>query len=166
MASLFNHFVGNLLEVQRHIEAQSLRGFHVDDQLEFRWLLHGQVGWFLALKNPSHIGAGEAEGSWKIGAVAHQATSFGEFAKMINCGKSNASHRRDQLFATTSEIGVGKDENRSSALSGKISEGGVELGILAGIRRYNSLAPSGGGRERRPWFRQPGSGYSDCSASR
>ena len=36
--SLFDHFVGNLLEMHWHFEAQRLGGLHIDNQLELRGL--------------------------------------------------------------------------------------------------------------------------------
>jgi hypothetical protein len=33
--SLFDHFVGEPLEMYRHLEAKRLRGVEVDDQIEF-----------------------------------------------------------------------------------------------------------------------------------
>ena len=48
---LFDHFVGGLLKVQGHVEAQSLGGPEIDDKLIFRWCLHRHVGRLLALED-------------------------------------------------------------------------------------------------------------------
>jgi hypothetical protein len=44
--TLFNHVVGELLNKQWHIEAERFGGLEVDDDLEFRRMLHGQIGGF------------------------------------------------------------------------------------------------------------------------
>src|SRR5262249_39889074 len=42
-ASLFDHLVGTGEQRGRHFEAKRLRGFEIDHQLEFGWLLDRQV---------------------------------------------------------------------------------------------------------------------------
>ena len=49
---LFNHLIGALLHLQRHIEAQSLRGLEVDHQLVLGRRLHWQVTRLLAFESP------------------------------------------------------------------------------------------------------------------
>jgi len=44
--SLFNHLVGATKQCERERDAERLSGLHVDDQLDFRRLLHRQVGGF------------------------------------------------------------------------------------------------------------------------
>src|SRR5262245_45360984 len=41
----FDNLVGSLLEMQRHVEVKPLCRLHVDDQLEFGWILDWQIGW-------------------------------------------------------------------------------------------------------------------------
>src|SRR5262249_15389424 len=48
VAGLFDHLVGELLELQGDVEAESLGSFEVDDQFELGWSLHRQVGRLLA----------------------------------------------------------------------------------------------------------------------
>jgi hypothetical protein len=54
-AILFDHFVGALLEMYRHVKAKRLSGFQIDHQLEFDRSLHGKLAWPLALKNAINI---------------------------------------------------------------------------------------------------------------
>ena len=49
---LFDHLIGALLHLQRHIEAQSLRGVEVDHQLVLGRRLHWQVTRLLAFESP------------------------------------------------------------------------------------------------------------------
>ena len=49
---LFDHLIGALLHLQRHIEAQSLRGLEVDHQLVLGRRLHWQVTRLLAFESP------------------------------------------------------------------------------------------------------------------
>jgi len=41
----FDNLVGSLLEMQRHVEVKPLCRLHVDDELEFGWILDWQIGW-------------------------------------------------------------------------------------------------------------------------
>ena len=54
-SSLFNHLVGQLLQMQGHIKAERLRGLEVDHQLELGGRLNRQLAWFLALEDSIDI---------------------------------------------------------------------------------------------------------------
>ena len=41
-------------------QADLLGGFQIDDQLEFRWLLHGQIGGLCAFEDLVYVGRGAA----------------------------------------------------------------------------------------------------------
>src|SRR5215469_4279736 len=43
-----DHLVGGLLKLERHVEAEPLGSFEIDDQFELGWSLHRQVGRLLA----------------------------------------------------------------------------------------------------------------------
>src|SRR5262249_37149015 len=55
IGSLFDHPVGALLEMHRHVEAKRLSGFQIDHQLEFDRSLDGKLTWLLALKDAIDI---------------------------------------------------------------------------------------------------------------
>src|SRR4051812_24705770 len=55
MASLFDHFVSELLNLQRHIETERLCSLEIYHQLELGRLLYWQVGRFGALENLLNI---------------------------------------------------------------------------------------------------------------
>ena len=47
--TLFDHLVGEGQQCRRNLEAERLGGLKIDDQLEFRGLLDGQVSWAFRL---------------------------------------------------------------------------------------------------------------------
>src|SRR2546430_2069788 len=71
-ASLFDHIVGATDQRQRDGDAERLGGFEVDDHLDFRDLLHRQLGGLVALENPAGIDAGQAVGVRNVRSVAQQ----------------------------------------------------------------------------------------------
>src|SRR6516164_3137685 len=72
-----DHLVGELLELQRHIDAERLRSLQIDDQFEPRGLLDRQVGRLLALKNAAGIATKLTICIGITSPVAHQAASRG-----------------------------------------------------------------------------------------
>src|SRR4029453_5332744 len=77
---LLNHLVGDLLEMQRPVEAHSLGGLHIDHQLELSWLHNREVGRLRPLKYFSDVNAGLVIRIFLPAAVAHQAAGFWKFA--------------------------------------------------------------------------------------
>ena len=51
----FDHFVGSRQDRWRHGKTERPRGSQIDDQLEFRWLLHRQIGRFGAAADLARI---------------------------------------------------------------------------------------------------------------
>ena len=49
--SLFDHFVGGLLKMHRHVETQSFGRLEIDDGFVFGRHLHRQIGGLLALED-------------------------------------------------------------------------------------------------------------------
>src|SRR6267142_787496 len=60
---LLDHLVGSGEDRWRHGEAEGLGSLEIDDQLECRRLLDRQIGWPLALEDPSGVNADLAKDS-------------------------------------------------------------------------------------------------------
>ena len=59
-SALFNHLVGALLDVGRHVESERRSGFQIDQKLEPRRLLDREVGRLGAFENLVHVDGGTA----------------------------------------------------------------------------------------------------------
>src|SRR5262249_26282900 len=71
---LFDDLVGGDLHDQRHREAERLRRFEIDDELELRGLLHRKLGWLLTLENAIDIEGRLAELVVSVGCIREEAT--------------------------------------------------------------------------------------------
>jgi hypothetical protein len=72
---LFDHLVGELLQIERHVETEHFDGREVDGELEFRGLLHRQIARSLALENSG--AARPAPGRPRIGLAMIAAIGVG-----------------------------------------------------------------------------------------
>ena len=68
--ALFNHLVGELLQIERHLEAKHLGGREIDDEIELRGPLDRQVARSLTLENAGGVDANPAIAIGGAGAVA------------------------------------------------------------------------------------------------
>src|SRR5467141_1888068 len=71
-----NHLIRPLQERRRDRQAERLGGLHVDDQLELRGLLDGQVGGLGALEDLVHVGSGVAKKPSNVLSIGHKAPGF------------------------------------------------------------------------------------------
>jgi hypothetical protein len=62
--------------MQRHIEAERLGGLEVDEDFEFRWMLHGQIGGFYAPEYLISIDCPLSELIDRIEAIGDQSKRF------------------------------------------------------------------------------------------
>jgi hypothetical protein len=75
-----NNLVGELLEMQRHVEADRLGRLKIDDKLELGWRLHWKLGWLVALENAIDIRRRTPKIIGPVNAVGQQA---GPFASIV-----------------------------------------------------------------------------------
>src|SRR5215471_16696367 len=87
---LFDHLIGDLLEMQGHLEPQHLRGLEVDHELKLRGLHHRHIARFFTFEDPSRIDARLPIAVSEIRSVTHQSTRRSKRALLIDCGNGMA----------------------------------------------------------------------------
>ena len=75
---LIDHIVGQLLQMQGHVEAKRLRGLEVNHHLEFGGRLNRQLTWFCALEDAIDIRRRTPILIGNMRAVRDQAADFRE----------------------------------------------------------------------------------------
>src|SRR6266478_2189491 len=75
-ASLLDHLVGALLEMQRHVEAERLGGLEIDYQLELYWGLDRKLARLRAPQNLIHIRRRAPKIIGRVISVGQQAAEF------------------------------------------------------------------------------------------
>ena len=75
-SQLFDYFIGKLLELVRHVEAQRLGGRQINDEFVFCWGLYRQIDRLLTLKNAIGI----CRSRFKL---VHALTSVGKRAALF-----------------------------------------------------------------------------------
>src|SRR5205085_8503107 len=78
-AALFNDLVGALQQRLRHGEAQPLRSFRVDDQLEARRALYGQIGRARPLEDLVDVDGDPPHGLSGVRTIGEQQPVFRAF---------------------------------------------------------------------------------------
>src|SRR5262245_17371332 len=81
--ALFDHLVGKLQKMQRHLQTERPGGLEVNDELNFRDLLHRQVGGFCTLENAAGVNADSTICIRNTGPVTHEAACRNELAVRI-----------------------------------------------------------------------------------
>ena len=81
----FDQLVGALLELEGYVKAERLRRLKIDDQLEFCWQLHWQLGRLCALKDAIDVTRGLPELLEGINTIGQQAAIDGVLAERKNC---------------------------------------------------------------------------------
>src|SRR6516164_602074 len=97
-ASLLDHLVGRGQQRFRDGEAEGLRRFKIDDQINFRDLLHWEIGGLLAFENAPGIDASLTVLIADAAAIAHQATGQDVFTVWEDRGQRMAVRQRRELF--------------------------------------------------------------------
>ena len=81
--SLFDYFIGALLEDQRHGYAQCLGGLQIDHQFKSARLLNRKIDRFRAIENLVHESRRLPELIRQVRTVRHEASKFDRFSKWI-----------------------------------------------------------------------------------
>src|SRR6476660_10014178 len=131
---LFDHLIGTGEQRGRHFEAKRLRGFEIDHQLEFGWLLDRQVGRLGALENFSGVLASLAICSANVGSVAHQTTGGDELTREVNRRDCVARRQCYELKAPTEENRIGHNKKQTDPLLDEASECAVNVLVGAGVQ--------------------------------
>jgi hypothetical protein len=84
---LFNDSVRSRQHIRRNRQADLLRGFQIDYELELRRLLYGEICGFNAFENFIHIRSGAVEQVGKVRAVRHKPAGFHKLAVVVHRGE-------------------------------------------------------------------------------
>src|SRR5713226_4559923 len=96
---LFDHLVGALLKMQRHVEAELLGGLEIDHQLELDRGLNGKLARLRALEDAIGIGRRAPKIVGLVSSVGQQAAEFSEETDRIDGREPIASRQRNDLYA-------------------------------------------------------------------
>jgi hypothetical protein len=139
-AASFDHLVSTGEQRRGHREAQRFGGPQVDDQFEFRNLLHRQISRLVAFQDAAGIEADLPVGFRIVSSIAQQTAGLGKFADGIDCGDPVARCQCHNLIAVICEHGVAAHQERINALADKRVEGLLEFARRTGL--LNSLMPN------------------------
>src|SRR5262245_46470944 len=103
LSQLFDHLVGDLLKMQRHVNTKCLGGLDIDHQLELRGLLDRQIDGLLTLENPTGVDSIQTMRIRKTASVAYQAAGLGILAERKDRSHAVAGSQCCKLFAPTKE---------------------------------------------------------------
>src|SRR5262249_3842491 len=126
-----DHFVGAAEQRQRNGEAERLRGLEVDDQLDFRGLLHRQVARVVAGQDPFDVDAGRTVRIREAAAVAHQAAGRGELAILVDRRHRVAVRQLGEARASAVEERIVADRERAYAQPAQGCKHRIEIRLAA-----------------------------------
>src|SRR5947209_6016852 len=125
-----NDLIGPREHCCRDRKPKSLRGLEVDQELELRDLLYGEVGRPHTAENLVHVDGGAAPGVRRVVVVAHQTPGFHEMPS-LNQGRQPVRNGQLGDALSLGDEGWGAEhEHRLRAASGHSREGAFQLGSL------------------------------------
>src|SRR5215471_18708466 len=136
----FDHLVGEREQLVGDTEAERLRGFEVNDQLELGWLDDRQVCWLFAFEAAPGIAADLAPRFGLAGSIADQSASRGKFAVIVHRRKRMARGQLDDLLAPGGKEWNAENNKRIWPLLGEGGEPFVNLAVCAGLKNIDLLA--------------------------
>src|SRR6516165_4992916 len=102
--TLFDHIVGASEELRWDFQAERLRGFEVDHQLEFSCLYDRHVDRPLTIENAAGVGAGLAILVGEARSVAYKPTDLSKFAIVVHCRYCISCRERCELYAIAEQL--------------------------------------------------------------
>ena len=140
----FDHLIGDLLEMHRHVEAQRLGGLEIDDKLILRRRLHRHVGWLLALEDAVDVAGRAPVLIDPIRPIGDQAAGGDEVAIEVDRGQLVPRRKRDdQIAMNQCRPARGHDQTAiRGAREGR--DGALDLAGVALVERARPLHLSDG----------------------
>src|SRR5262245_17212057 len=143
--SSFDHLIGERQEFWRKLDTERLGGLQINDQLEFGWLLDGQLAGMSAFEHLAREYPGLAIDLGNAGAVAQQASFRGELAQRTDRWHARLCRQgRHPLHLCQIEVVAGNDHDAKSARPDR-SERLIDFGLIA---RGQKLYPLVDGADR------------------
>ena len=108
--------------MERNLDAERIRRFHIEHELELRRAYDRKVGWALALEHTAGDAAELLVAVDEAGAVADETARDGKFADVVDRRYAMPPSERDERVALTVEKGIPLDDERASAGKGTATE--------------------------------------------
>ena len=134
------------MQAWRNIEAVRFGGLEIDDQLELRRLLEGEIARFGPLQDLIHVRRGAPVNVDHLGSVGHEAAGVRKFPQVSDQRQPIAGREVHDLFSVTKEHGVGQHEDSTGALCLHRGEGTRELSGIPHIERLEPQPQQAGRR--------------------
>src|SRR5262249_43730441 len=138
----FEYLVGAARQGQRHVDAERLGGFEVDEELDLGCLLDRQLGGLLALDKPAGMDSCPAVCVPNVRSVAHQTAGRRELAPFVDCRHPVVDGYGGELFAMAGEKRLRADDESACSQFDHLCEDTFEVTFAAGIEDME-LQPKG-----------------------
>src|SRR6516162_8442259 len=109
---LLDDLVGASKQRRRYHEAEFLRCFQVDQQLEFCRLHDWQIRWFISLKHAACVHTDLSIHICKVSSIAHQATGQGVIAEKVHPWHSVTRCQGNNLLTSRKQKRIACDGER------------------------------------------------------